>query len=707
MAKQEAILDLKVEQGDAIAELDRTKKSIIQLKEEQNKLTKAYKDGNVTIEEYASESVRLEQILKKETKTYNDVTKSVQGTTGSFDKLKDAISNTIPGFGAISNGFKAATKSALAFIATPIGAVIGALGVAIGALTAFFKGSEEGQTQWNKVMNIGGAIMGKVTDAVQLLGKYIFDNLVKGFQLVGDFLGRLIPGFNGLVDSIQKFLNLDTASTISNLEEQEIALKRLLIVERERLKRQIEEAKLRAESTKDLKDRRAALLEVEETTNKLYDQEIKLARIQDEILKHKATLANNTIEDNDALAESTARLETLEAERNSRLKENATKLLAISEQEKAIKQKAHDEELKRIQEESDARTALLEQKRKDAHEEFLIEKKKRDDIAALEKANIDRLHNLQKTFHANTKKLDEQENERIKLNERFKQDLRQETFTQTSRLLAEFGASQRGLALASLAADTAAAIGHITEQAESAKSKADKAAIYTAGFARIAANMAQAYRLIKGSAPSVNAASGGQIITTSTGQQFVIEGGKPVPIEKAKTPGALGEELGGLAGSTASGAAIGSTFGPVGTVVGAAVGFVGGLFRNIFNKKKAFSSGGYTGPGGEYEPAGVVHAGEVVWSQRDVAAVGGPTVANSMRPTFKGYHDGGLVTRGLSPDNGILAAIRAMPNPVVSIREIVKEQRKVLIKEILSGNAGNARKSITGLRANISKALRP
>lgn len=54
------------------------------------------------------------------------------------------------------------------------------------------------------------------------------------------------------------------------------------------------------------------------------------------------------------------------------------------------------------------------------------------------------------------------------------------------------------------------------------------------------------------------------------------------------------------------------------------------------------AEGGYTGPGGKYEPRGIVHAGEVVWSQRDVAAVGGPKRANSMRPT-SGYANGGIV----------------------------------------------------------------
>ncbi|WP_416355568.1 phage tail tip lysozyme [Aureimonas phyllosphaerae] len=46
---------------------------------------------------------------------------------------------------------------------------------------------------------------------------------------------------------------------------------------------------------------------------------------------------------------------------------------------------------------------------------------------------------------------------------------------------------------------------------------------------------------------------------------------------------------------------------------------------------KSFALGGYTGPGGINEFAGMVHRGEVVWNQRDVAAWGGPARVDAMR----------------------------------------------------------------------------
>ena len=54
-----------------------------------------------------------------------------------------------------------------------------------------------------------------------------------------------------------------------------------------------------------------------------------------------------------------------------------------------------------------------------------------------------------------------------------------------------------------------------------------------------------------------------------------------------------------------------------------------------------FASGGYTGAGGKYEPAGVVHKGEVVFSQRDVRNHGGVAAVERLR--LRGYADGGVV----------------------------------------------------------------
>lgn len=76
-------------------------------------------------------------------------------------------------------------------------------------------------------------------------------------------------------------------------------------------------------------------------------------------------------------------------------------------------------------------------------------------------------------------------------------------------------------------------------------------------------------------------------------------------------------------------------------------GGIGGGVGSFLKGLLGFSGGGYTGPGGVHQPAGVVHKGEVVWSQRDVARVGGPAAADAIRRGVAGYAQGGVV--GVAP----------------------------------------------------------
>ncbi|CAG8863159.1 hypothetical protein PS627_00095 [Pseudomonas fluorescens] len=64
---------------------------------------------------------------------------------------------------------------------------------------------------------------------------------------------------------------------------------------------------------------------------------------------------------------------------------------------------------------------------------------------------------------------------------------------------------------------------------------------------------------------------------------------------------------------------------------GAAAVVGGGALLAAYALIKGFSNGGYTGAGGVNEPAGVVHKGEVVWSQADISRFGGVASVEALR----------------------------------------------------------------------------
>jgi len=102
-----------------------------------------------------------------------------------------------------------------------------------------------------------------------------------------------------------------------------------------------------------------------------------------------------------------------------------------------------------------------------------------------------------------------------------------------------------------------------------------------------------------------------------------------------------------------------------------------------------YSEGGYTGDGGKYQPAGVVHKGEYVFDQSAVKAAGGPAAMEAMRRNLKGYANGGPVgisvpsIPSLRPAND--NAVKVNYAPVIDARgadaEAVARLERVVAKQ--------------------------
>lgn len=131
------------------------------------------------------------------------------------------------------------------------------------------------------------------------------------------------------------------------------------------------------------------------------------------------------------------------------------------------------------------------------------------------------------------------------------------------------------------------------------------------------------------------------------------------------------------------------------------VGILSGLQIGIIAAQKTepipegYAEGGYTGDGGKYEPAGIVHKGEYVVPAHLVSK-NAPIINSIEEQRLRGYADGGLVTPALGNAGqdminydrmaqAFYSAILSMPNPVVSVQKITNAQREVAVTK---SNAG-------------------
>lgn len=101
-----------------------------------------------------------------------------------------------------------------------------------------------------------------------------------------------------------------------------------------------------------------------------------------------------------------------------------------------------------------------------------------------------------------------------------------------------------------------------------------------------------------------------------------------------------------------------------------------------------FAEGGYTGHGGKYEPAGVVHKGEWVAPQHIVKSPAAQPHLVALERMRTGYADGGFVANSnmqSSRDAMIMAnTIKNLPTPIVSAVEMTRVQNRVKVKENVS-----------------------
>ena len=145
----------------------------------------------------------LEKEVGKVGNKVKDTSASTTEMTGQLDKL---TGGAVSGFKKMAGSLKLVTIGFKSMRGAIISTGIGALIIGIVALTAAFKGSEEGQNKFNKIMTVIGALTGNLVDLLADLGEGIINTFTNPVEAIKSF-SKSVKEFvtdriDGIIDSM-------------------------------------------------------------------------------------------------------------------------------------------------------------------------------------------------------------------------------------------------------------------------------------------------------------------------------------------------------------------------------------------------------------------------------------------------------------------------------------------------------------------------
>jgi hypothetical protein len=672
--------------------LDAQRLALSKLVSERNKVDRSTVEGVKKFNELNVSIKELNESIKESEQAGGDFRRTV----GNYSS---ALEGVIPGFGGFISGIQGATRASLAFISTGIGAIIAAIGLALASVINYLKNTEDGQDKLNKVTQVAAALWGKFGDAVRDVGEFlvdVFENPQQALEEFGEiiktnFLNRIkgaadlftslkdigvstftilkekIKGVfgkedqdalnlaqekladaavrtgeafllatTGVEDLVGKVKNLaksvvetvdlaiQQGSRVAELQRQIRQLERQFEIESARTFQKVAELKIKIEESVG-EERRKNVQEAIRLEQELADRSVQLAQKRFELAKQQSDIADNDIEANNALIKAEADLIRAKAERFIKVKELSTKLIAVEREIRAA-ELAAIAELQKAQDEQFRNN--LQSLDIQAKQELLIVKEKYLNGEIAKQEYEDTLTRI--------------ELEALQTRLEFLQANGEDTLAVQQQI------TDRLIALKQKEADRSQKI--VDEQIAQQQEVVDSAA---------AAAGALSGALEQNTAAQKTAALVETQISTYSAAQKAYES-QFIPGDPTSFPRAI----------LAASASVIAGLARVGAILG-------------------FEEGGYTGDGGKSEPAGIVHRGEYVVPQHIVKnPIYQPIISGLETARLRGYSDGGLVantsTSSMNESLALMNAIKNMPAPVVSVKEVSRVQGRVRTKQNIS-----------------------
>ena len=628
----------------------------------------------------AKQKKELTDLLKKEEKATGDTRRNVGNYTDSIEEALNGTNAFGTGLTGMISGLKGATAASLKFLATPLGAVIGALGLAIGGVVGLFNlftkslnRTEKGQATLSKVTQTFSAIMNGVLKVLEPLATTVMEGVANGFDLIGKAAGKA----SGILQKGLKFLGLDGAAEnvkayTDSIEEsvkstRELADAQLELNKIEREQEQIQLAfQNRAEKLRQIRDDEAKSIEerikANEDLGKVLDEqlqnELSLANKALEIAQLRAKVEGESKENLDAIADAQTKILEIDERITGQRSEQLVNINSLKKEQKEAAEEAEKLRLEAIEKEeaeNEGRRRRRRSRRAKTHEEEMqaadeaIEQRLEKLAFEAEETTRIEIEGLQEKFLQGliTKEEYEQsltdiENaalaarqvnammaiEEARNNELISEQQRVDIIRDAENEIAAIKKQQTDAAIANKLAE-------MDVDQEVAVNKLSLAQNVLSGIVDI---------LGQESAAGKAAASFSALISTYQGAAASLKEGGIFGIIQAAIITATG---------LASVAKINSTPEP-NLPSASSAGGGGGAVRGA-RRSRSFAVGGYTGEGvgspdsSGFKPAGIVHAGEYVVPNSMVEnPMFNGIISDLESYRLKGYADGGFVGRSAS-----------------------------------------------------------
>lgn len=659
------ILKVEVDQSEGQKQLVQTEKNILSLKKEVSELSKEYKKGAISEDEYVESNLRLQQALKKETdqkktlikvieteansrnaarlrvsqlnkelgnlnsttdtgkKRIDEIEKELKQLNNTLNEgsqragqFKDNIGNYPKAFQNVGASVSKATDeiqpfgisvqgatSSLSKYATGAGALVGV----VAALGSAYAASAVGAKDLQQTQDLLSASVGILTNR--------FGDLIGTTESGQGVLSQFTSTILLMLDAELGAEALATAAAKERLRQLELSAA-FAQGEAKNSERRAENARrIRDDENKSFEERLAKTKEIDAELTSSGQRTVTVLEAQISAIKQSTVNYDKNREAQLQVAQLTAEIADKEEEINGKLTENVTARRAI---------------VKLMEEEAALNASIVGANRRIANgtpAAAQINKLENDPFSTQK----DDLFAAQQTQGNITKGLADEFQLRVNLTEKFNADILKLNQDLYDKDLATKKATLR-----------------LKHQADLAELDA---------YAQIVGSASSLYE--QSTAGYKILATAATLISTYSAAQKAFESQAAIPI-----------------------------FGPASGAIAAAAAIASGLANVAAINGVQFAEGGYTGPGSKYEVAGTVHKGEYVAPQTVVNSAAAQPHIQALERMRTGYADGGFVTQqNTSPVQNqlmVLNAIKNMPAPVVSWTEGATVGRRVMVRESIS-----------------------